>query len=186
MRFKIGSNQYKKKRYNHTLEWLLVLGVIIDLTLGVRVGYLTIRNHGIDLAQAQEEIISPVAPPETTPTPIPTLTPEQFKKSSIIENYIKSTFGKDGDMAVEVQHHECNPIRKDYPNCEKNDEIEYSCGLFQINLRAHAKKVAGITLEEKCNKLKSDPYYSTLIAYKIFKDNGSFCAWTFYLRKYCK
>jgi hypothetical protein len=130
----------------------------------------------------------PVSTPLKTEQVNDTAKLEIETKEKLVEDvlaYIKTIFGREGDMAIEVQSHECNPKRKDFPRCEKNDEIEYSCGIFQINLRYHAARVKGETLEEKCENLK-DPYYNTLVAYFIYSHTENFCPWTWYKNNYCK
>jgi hypothetical protein len=104
-----------------------------------------------------------------------------------IESYIKTIFGKDGRVAVAVSHHECGPTNKAYPGCVLQSDVEYSVGVFQINLKnkthmIHAAKVPGNSIEEKAENLK-DPYINTLIAYKIFKDSNGFTPWSAYLNK---
>lgn len=129
-----------------------------------------LTSIGSSTASAQLRAKTPVLPE-----------PMQNKSQEEIENYIKKVFGNvDGRIMIAIQHDECNPKRADYPKCEKNDEIEYSCGLLQINLRVHADKIIGNTLEEKCEKLKNDPFYSTETAYRIYKDWDSFNPWTTY------
>lgn len=100
-----------------------------------------------------------------------------------IENYIRTIFGKDSRVGIAVSHNECNPANKQYPYCILHTDAEYSVGIWQINLFnakhwIHAKKVPGTTMEEKIEWLK-DPYNNTLIAYKIFSDQG-FGPWSAY------
>lgn len=108
---------------------------------------------------------------------------QQKNQTADIENYIESIFKT--KIAIEVQHHECNPKNPSYPRCIKNDAIEYSCGIFQINLRYHENYVKGKTLDEKCLNLL-DPYYNTLVAFKIYSDSKNFCPWTWYRKNYCE
>ena len=73
-----------------------------------------------------------------------------------IDTYIRTIFGKDGEVAIAVNRVECNPQNKQYPKCVYHTENEYSVGIFQINLYnkdhwIHAKKVPGDTMEEKVN-----------------------------------
>lgn len=185
-----GTNQYRDKHKTniHYVGWFLFV-VALAVTIS-----LPFRMREIERAYAQQSIISPLPiekPLESTPSA--KLVPSNDELVGKIEAYIKTIFGREGKMAIEVQHHECSPNRREYPKCEKNDNIEWSCGLWQINLRdpktlrvIHANKIPGDTFEEKCEKLKDDPYFSTLIAYKIKEDWNGFCAWTWYKNNYCK
>ena len=59
------------------------------------------------------------------------------------------------------------------------DEKEYSCGLMQINLRAHGDKVPGETFEEKAEWLK-DPENNFTMARVIKANSKSWNPWTMY------
>lgn len=101
-----------------------------------------------------------------------------------IESYIGVIFGKESKVAIAVSRHECGPTNKDYPRCVNHSDVEYSVGLFQINLYnkdhwVHASKVPGKTMDEKAEWLK-DPMNNTLIANKIYKDWNNFNSWSAY------
>jgi len=97
-----------------------------------------------------------------------------------LEELIIKQFGAiDGRIFIAIQKFECNSDRKDYPKCTKWDHIEKSCGVSQINLDAHASKVKGDTLQEKCVNLY-DIEYNLEIAYEIYEGWGSFNPWTAY------
>ena len=97
----------------------------------------------------------------------------EYAGENEIDAYVRTIFGKDADIAIAVHKGECHPSNRTYPKCGPFvTEREYSCGIFQINLRAHWKKVpVGNTFEEKCDFLE-DPFNNTLVAYKIFKDSN--------------
>jgi hypothetical protein len=97
-------------------------------------------------------------------------------------NYIKEIFGKDWKTAYGIAMAESNFI-PDKPNITSK---ETSIGIFQINLQSdagkvHFDKVPGNTLEEKIENLKN-PYINTLVAYRIYKENG-FEPWTTFVDK---
>lgn len=101
-----------------------------------------------------------------------------------IEDYIRVIFGKDADVAIAVSRHECSPKNPQYPGCIASSPVEYSVGIFQINLKnathfIHAQKVPGKTMEEKIENLK-DPFINTLIAKSIYSDQNGFGAWSAY------
>lgn len=100
----------------------------------------------------------------STPTPPPT-----------IEEMILNTFGDEGETALAVAMAE-STMRDE--KCHI-DEKEYSCGLFQINLRAHYDKVPGDNFEEKAEWL-SAPKNNIKIAKKIF-DKSYWYPWTMWL-----
>lgn len=178
-RNRIGSNQFKTKRKPHVGLHLLGFIVLMQVLTALYLFYLPKTNIISPYVQANE----PVSTPVKTEQLIDTAKLEIETKEKLVEDvmsYIKTIFGREGKMAIEVQSHECNPLRKDFPRCEKNDEIEYSCGLWQINLRYHAPKVPGDTLREKCDNLKNDWKLSTLIAHKIYSDSKGFWPWTWF------
>jgi len=123
---------------------------------------------------------------EDTPTEV--LIPKSnsvSKDQEEIEAYMKTIFGKDFRVARAVSHNECNPANAKYPACILHSDVEYSVGLFQINLYnskqwIHAGRIPGKTMEEKVQWLK-DPYNNILYAYWLFKaSNNSWNAWTAY------
>ena len=97
----------------------------------------------------------------------------EYSQEERIENYVITIFGKDAKMAIAIHKGECSPFNKTYPKCGPYiTSKEYSCGIFQINLKAHWNKVpVGNTFEEKC-KFLEDPFNNTLVAYKIFQDSN--------------
>lgn len=195
IRYKRGSNQYKKRtgligffKYN-VYAWFVIYALFILTVIFITKIAVPWTTHKIDKAFAQE-IISPcpatgcsvqTETPEViyipvTPEPeVDTLNTDHNK----IFEYVKAIFGRDARVAIAIQANECNPGRADFPRCKKIDNIEYSCGMWQINLDVHGPKVKGDTKAEKCENLL-DPYYNTLVAYKIYKDWGSFNPWTAY------
>ena len=89
-----------------------------------------------------------------------------------IEQLIMETFGEDGTVALAIAKAE-STLR---PEICHIDEREYSCGIFQINLRAHYKKVPGIGYEEKAEWLK-EPENNIRIAKQLF-DTSGFWPWS--------
>lgn len=129
-------------------------------------------NPVVDL-NPKVEIIKTVEASEIE-MPTPSLPPSHQQKE--IEAYIKTIFGPDAHIAIAVSHNECNPLNSKYPACILHSEVEYSVGLFQINLYnsqqwIHAARIPGSTMEEKAEWLK-DPYNNTLYAYWVFKKSG--------------
>lgn len=99
-----------------------------------------------------------------------------------IEAYVKTIFGKDAKVAIEVSHHECWKWDKKYPKCNLKSSVENSVGLFQINLEnknhwVHAARIPGKTIPEKELWLEN-PLNNTLYAYWLFSRSGNFCAWS--------
>jgi len=94
-----------------------------------------------------------------TPTPIPDQT---------IESFIKDVFGKNGRMAVAIAKGECQGL---HPECLNKNEKEWSCGLFQINIKAHFRKIPGNTFEEK-EKWLFDWRNNVVMAKTIFEESG--------------
>lgn len=110
-------------------------------------------------------------------------------ESEEIDAYIRMVFGKDADMAIQVQRHECSPQHKMYPSCRLTSQVEDSVGIFQINIesattKVHWAKIPGETKQEKVEWLM-EPRNNTLMAYFIFSRAGNFCAWTWYKNNYC-
>lgn len=184
----VGTNQYKVKSKKDIGAYMITFIYLMAFMTGL---YDLQFVKFPPQIQAQE-IISPVATQSAVlkvSTPSAVIKPQYTQED--IEAYIKTIFGRDGAMAVQVSHHECSPSHKMYPGCVKKDNIEWSCGIWQINLRdpktmklIHAAKVPGDTLEDKCNWLK-DPYQSTLVAFYIYS-HQDFCPWTWYKNNYCK
>lgn len=154
-----------------TMSVIFILVLVIPFIL-----ILTFVNRQIKKESVVQEVkASALATPSAA---LERIVPEEEESGEVeaIENYIKVIFGKDWRIARAIQYDECNPKRKEYPDCRKIDKIEYSCGMWQINLNAHSKKVKGKTFKEKCENL-ANPYYSTLIAHQIWTTSG--CrAWT--------
>lgn len=114
---------------------------------------------------------SPVAIPVAN-TPTPGVEVRTTPGQEEIEGYIRTIFGKEWRVARAVHYNECGPRNPNYPNCVYVTPREYSCGLYQINLRAHSNKVpVGETLEEKCEFLLN-PYNNVLVAKSIWGDSG--------------
>src|SRR5574343_1189022 len=92
--------------------------------------------------------------PVTVTTPVPVVSPADSQEQEAIDSYIKTIFGPDADMAIQVQRHECSPQNKMYTHCKLVSKVEWSVGIFQINLQSDTAKVyfariPGNTLEEK-------------------------------------
>ncbi len=103
----------------------------------------------------------------TVLTPKPTVVNEET-----INDYMRVIFGSDYRVAHAIQQVECNSANKNYPKCTYITSREYSCGIFQINLKAHWNKVSvGKTFEEKCAYL-NNPFNNILVAKSIFSDSG--------------
>lgn len=89
-----------------------------------------------------------------------------------INNYMRTIFGSEYRVAHAVQQVECNSENKNYPHCTYITSREYSCGIFQVNLKAHWDKVpVGRTFEEKCAYL-NNPFNNILVAKSIYGDSG--------------
>lgn len=97
---------------------------------------------------------------------------QQEEHSRPYEKLIHDTFGEDGDIAYAIAQAEShlNPDK-----CHI-DDYEYSCGLFQINLKAHYAKVPGEDFTEKAEWLKI-PENNVLIALFI-KSISGFRPWS--------
>ena len=91
-------------------------------------------------------------------------------------SYIKTIFGKNWRVAVAVAKAECWGLHQE---CRLVTEREHSVSIWQINIKAHAAKIPGKTLEEKELWLVSDHRHATLIAKLIFDESG-FWPWTAY------
>lgn len=108
---------------------------------------------------------------------------QEKTKDPAIEAYMQKIFGPDFRTARAVSHNECNPLNAKYPACILHSDVEYSVGLFQINLYnatqwIHAGRIPGKTMDEKVAWLK-DPYNNILYAYWVFKTSG-WHPWTAY------
>lgn len=189
MKYKVGSNQWKKKQrkdvgaYMISFLYLMILMVALyDISIFLAPTNSdasdnnTVKVAPIAVPAESMQVVAPVATPAGTFKPEPTIQQD-------VENYVKTIFGKDGKVAVAVSHVECNPANKAYPRCVYHTDREYSVGIFQINLfnkdhMIHAAKVPGKTMEEKIEALK-DPYINTLVAYKIYSHSG-FNPWAGY------
>ena len=118
---------------------------------------------------------------------ITVLTPKPAVVNEItINSYMRSIFGSDYRVAHAIQQVECNSKNPNYPHCTYITTREYSCGIFQINLKAHWNKVPeGRTFEEKCAFL-NDPFNNILVTKSIFSDSG-FYPWAgFTSKRYLK
>lgn len=164
-------------QYRHTCKFSYKQAFVTGLFLAVPV--LGIANALFPLhSQASENIKldSPIASEQSRPvvrkgTPALIATPSAQLQEEI-EGYIKKIFHGEARVAIAVQHVECNPKNKAYPKCIYKTEREYSCGIFQINLKAHWDKVPeGNTFEEKCEYL-NNPYNNVLIAKSIYSDSN--------------
>lgn len=174
-RNRIGSNQYKIKKHKHVGLHLLLFILVMNILMGLYLFNIPPNDviSPVGQARADEIVVLPI--PTATPTPV-----DNSDEQKEIEDYIKTIFPRNWKMAIQVQHHECSPQHRLYPKCIKNDEVEYSCSIWQINLRYHAPKVPGGTLEEKCDNLVNDYKLATLIAHKIYSDSDGFWPWTWY------
>lgn len=92
------------------------------------------------------------------------------------EEYIKTIFRDEAELALAVAKGECNGLK---PDCKNKTEKEYSVCSFQINIKAHFGKIPGRNFEEKETWLK-DPLNCILMA-KIVKDfSESWNPWSAY------
>jgi hypothetical protein len=107
---------------------------------------------------------------EVTPTPTP-------KWDNQYQQEIYKVFGKDAPTAYAIARAESN-LKPD--KCHI-DDIEYSCGIFQINLRAHNLKVPGETMEEKAEWLKD--YKNNVITARFIYATSGFRAWSVFKNK---
>ena len=194
MKYTVGSNQFKKTTKSFTTKKKFIsTGFLIIFLMGALNSFFPTKTQAIlSPVAANASYLNSAHPVASLSAQVvPLVKADKSLEQMEIENYIRTIFKGDADMAIRVTHHECSPQHKMYPNCEKKDNIEWSCGIWQINLRdpktmklIHAAKVKGATLEEKCENLK-DPYMSTLIAYYIYT-HQNFCPWTWYKNNYCK
>jgi hypothetical protein len=115
------------------------------------------------------------------PTPTPLLAEghqEELVFTSDTQKLIYQVFGeKDWKIAYAIAQAESG---LDETRCHI-DENEYSCGLFQINLRAHQVKVPGETLEEKAEWLKVPA--NNIITAKFIRATSGWRAWSVYLNE---
>lgn len=127
--------------------------------------------------KAEAKVISPISIAPVIPTPTDTfkfriISVEEKATQRDIEDYIRTIFGKDAQIAIAISHGECNPANATYPKCQLHTSVENSIGIFQINIQSdtakiHWARIPGKTLEEK-KKWLEDPYNNTLMAYWIF------------------
>src|SRR3990167_142548 len=142
----------------------------INITIGLVVvasifAYLKPHITGYETItiQAKEPVVLSIT---ATPTPPPA---RQSENKGGLDDYeikkmVHETFGeKDGRIAYAIAKAESH-LKPD--KCHI-DEREYSCGLFQINLRAHFNKIPGNTFEEKAEFLKV-PKNNVMIAKFLF------------------
>lgn len=108
------------------------------------------------------------------------LTPKPVETTeATINDYMRTIFGSEYRVAHAVQQVECNSANRNYPKCTYITSREYSCGIFQVNLKAHWNKVpVGRTFEEKCAYL-NNPFNNILVAKSIYSDSG-FNPWSGY------
>ena len=97
-----------------------------------------------------------------------------YQENPSPEDLIREFFGDDWHIALAIAKAE-STMRAD--KCHI-DEREYSCGLFQINLRAHYKKVPGTGFEEKAEWLKI-PENNIKMAKKLY-DKSGWWPWSVY------
>jgi hypothetical protein len=175
-------NSKRRRFYKHLRRWKAYLSLAIIVSVIVYfivIGFIaTVKDTFNIIAEAPT-----VARAETVePTPTPTLTErEQIEvvetpTQKEIEQYVKTIFGSDARVAIAISHNECGPLRPEYPKCVLHSEVEYSVGLFQINLYnskqwIHAGRIPGQTMEEKVEWLKN-PFNNTLYAYWVFQNSG--------------
>lgn len=197
-KYKIGSNQHRRKAkatVNGQIGAIVFFLIIFYYALVLVGNGIKATGNWVNKAFAagvSKELITPVPSDgvinptpsiSITPSVLPTLTPEEEESKEDIEDYVKKIFGPDSKVAIAVSHHECNPANAKYPECVLHSGVEYSVGLFQINLYnkdqwIHAGRVPGKTMDEKIEWLK-DPYNNTLYAYWVFKTSG-WNPWTAY------
>ena len=96
-----------------------------------------------------------------------------------VKEYIKTIFGKEWKTAYAIARAESG-LR---PTASHISEVEYSIGIFQINIQSveakvHWSRIPGKTLEEKKTWLE-DPYQNVLMAYWIASKSG-FYPWSVY------
>ena len=158
---------------NGSVLYIIVLTLVIVTPLALLQNQ--INKHPV-AKPAQAQTVAP------SPTPSPALgdpVREPNDTQAEVDGYIRTIFGRDARVAMAIQRVECNPLNRNYPKCVYVTTREHSCGVFQINLKAHWDKVpVGDTFEEKCEYL-NDPYNNVLIAHKIFSDSG-FTPWSGY------
>lgn len=108
--------------------------------------------------------IEQVAAAEITPTPQPVLSNDDM---------IINQFGyPDAYTALRVSHAECPKHWWNYPYCVNNTPgVEYSVGLFQINMDAHSWRIPGYTWEEKYNWLLQ-PANNISLAHQLYLESG--------------
>lgn len=96
-----------------------------------------------------------------------------------IEKYIKTIFGKDGDIAYAIARAESG-LR---PSAKLITKHETSIGIFQINIQSeqakvHYHRIPGNTLNDKIAWLEV-PENNVLMAYWIYSHSG-FSPWSVY------
>jgi len=149
---------------------VIILSTLIGL---VFYGFLILHNQpGNKIVIYADESLKP----SITATPAPELSvideePEKFK------SLYQKIFGEVWEVAFAIGQAESNLN----PDKCHIDEIEYSCGLMQINLRAHFEKVPGDSFEEKAEWLKV-PENNLLIA-KFLYGASKWQPWSTYTNK---
>jgi len=170
------SKQQKKelKRFIAFLIVVFIFGFFLkQLQSGNNITYMGYRkNYDGSLVKVAEAV-------GITATPTPELgaiadSGEEFKDK--FQELAFKIFGeKNYKIAYAIARAESS-LNPD--NCHI-DEKEYSCGLMQINLRAHGDKVPGDTFEEKVEWLK-DPENNFTMARVIKANSKSWNPWTMY------
>jgi hypothetical protein len=109
------------------------------------------------------------------PTPTPLLA-EGHQEELVFENNIQKeiykVFGKEYKLAYAIARAESGLNTE---KCFISDR-EYSCGIFQINLRAHDLKVPGETIEEKADWLREPA--NNIITAKFIRATSGWRAWS--------
>ena len=178
-------SRLKKKSFikRHLPYWKLYLSLMI---IGFILGYIMLLGtieFGKKLFSLR--VYAPttkVMAQEFVPTPTPEIEGVQPTQEEI-EKYIKTIFGKEARIAIAISHNECNPANAKYPRCILHSDVEYSVGIFQVNLYnskqwIHAGRIPGATMEEKAEWLKN-PFNNTLYAYWVYQKSG-WNPWTAY------
>lgn len=193
-RLLLGSNQYRRRERTSIRTLWIFWGTAIVLYIAAKVFVAYAPRIEVPKSEATG-FVSPLAEPIRQATPSAVASPAAQLKvvdpkeglQEKIESYIRTIFGREGNVAIAVSRNECSPSNAQYPTCVYHTEHEYSVGIWQINLHnskhwIHAGKVPGDTMAEKIEALK-DPYLNTLIAYKIYIDSGGFYPWSAYTNK---
>lgn len=153
-----GSNQYRRKPKSQFKSYF---GLMLLLILG---GLYVQKTFHVDL---QIDANAPTTD-KAYALVLPTVTPTPDEKQEI-RDYIKTVFGKDSDKAFKLLKCENASLNPKAINTAGNfPEGSRDIGVFQINEY----------WQDVNAKFLFDPKINVQIAYKIFKDDGSFKMWS--------